>query len=396
MIGYSRLIAVPAAQPDDVARRSPAACPRSDSARPSWARHQPARQRDVRGPLAGHRVGQRAGLQVRQAQLGAPRRAASSSSVVGTTSRASMTLARAEQQRRADPAREREAAASAGQRVVHGGIDPLGDGECRRAGGCSATVAWLGIPASRRSSQICRTAASVSGVEEQLDGVDHQPTRLATHVGSNADALIDSNSAALSAPAPAGSTARTGASRRQRVAVARLGRLPARAATRRSPGRRTKHLCEASASSVSAVWFSVPRPGRDDDQHRRGRGRRARSRSVTPSAPISTSRPPAPSTSVSRPGRSTPRDRRASSPRVGSAMPARVPRPRPAPAARDSGEAVQFGHPGQPPDLGEVVVAVGAAGLHRFAHRDVDARPAARDRPAPRWPPSCRRRCRCR
>ena len=39
-------------------------------------------------------------------------------------------------------------------------------------------------------------------------------------------------------------------------------------------------------------------------------------------------------------------------------------------------QADEFGHPGQPADLGEIVVAVVPVGpgLHRFAHRDVDAR----------------------
>ncbi len=97
--------------------------------------HQSAGQRDVRGPLAGDGVGHRAGLQVWQApsvhlvvhveQLGRrhhqPRK---------------HHLGPAEQQRRADPALEREAGRQRCQQRVDVGVDPLGDRQRRvRAAG---------------------------------------------------------------------------------------------------------------------------------------------------------------------------------------------------------------------------------------------------------------------
>src|SRR5829696_3528228 len=156
-------------------------------------------------------------------------------------------------------------------------------------------------------------------VEDQLDGVDHQPARLVTHCVSNAAALIVSNAAALSEPAPSGSTARTSANR------ASASRLPASAA----PGSRGQAPITspahgiswaASASSVRAVWFSVPRPGETTTTTAACRSD-ARSRSVTPLSPSSTSNPPAPSTSVSF--ASTDAIDATNSSRVGRAIPAR-------------------------------------------------------------------------
>ena len=180
--------------------------------------------------------------------------------------------AAAEEQRCADPASERQAAQRRlAARRSTASVHPFGDGQrdvravARRACGRPGCARRAAI----RSSQMPRTAGLGVRVEEQLDGVHHQPTRLATQRGSNAAALIGSNSAALIDPAPAGSTARTGASL---ASASRLRASAAPGSRGHAPITRPAHGIPwaASASSVSAVWFSVPRPGRDDDQHRRG------------------------------------------------------------------------------------------------------------------------------
>ena len=103
--------------------------------------------------------------------------------------------------------------------------------------------AWLGIPASRSPSQMCRTAPSVSGSKTISTEWTMQPARFVTHCASKADALIDSNSAALIAPAPAGSTARTAANRAARVDQ------PARPHRRLFPAQRERRRRGADAAS---------------------------------------------------------------------------------------------------------------------------------------------------
>ena len=242
----------------------------------------------------------------------------------------------------------------------------------------------------RSPSQMCRTAASVSG--SKTSSTEWAISRQARDpLASNAASLIDSNSAALIAPGTRGQHRPHRGQPAQRVAIARLGHTRFAAATRRSPVLRTE-LLAASASNVSAVWFSVPSPGETTTSTGAARSR-ARSRSVTPSAPSSTSSPPAPSTRVSlrrSTERPTPPARHASAAPCPPARP-----PRRAPAVRDSATSRQRAHPGQPRHLGEVVVAVGRRSARVCTPRR-RCRPAGRGRPAPRWRWSCRRRCRCR
>ena len=209
-------------------------------------------------------------------------------------------------------------------------------------------------------------------IEHQLDGMHHGHTRLATHAASNADALIDSNSVAVSAPAPPGSTARTGASAAQCLAIALLGRARLAAATHRSPARRTESLGKQAlpmstrcGSTCPAPQRRRPAPARPDQPRRRAASRRRRRARRA-------DRPPPPPASAVAPRSLTSRTDATSSTRVGNGMPARC-----AAAAGASGSGYRHGPrssvtPDSRPDIGEVVVA-GAAGLHGFAHSDVDA-----------------------
>ena len=183
-------------------------------------------------------------------------------------------------------------------------------------------LARLRTPASVRSSQRRRTAASVSAskssstectmsARQALHPVRverHRAHRLELGRPETHPRLQATRHAAVPSP-----TAPRGCRSRRR-------REPA--ATHRSPGRRAEHVCEASASSVNAAWFNVPKPALTTISTGAPRST-ARSRRVTPPSPISTSNPPAPSTRVSRPGRSTAATIEANSPRVGNRTPAR-------------------------------------------------------------------------
>ena len=80
------------------------------------------------------------------------------------------------------------------------------------------------MPASRSPSQMLPDRCLGVRVEDQLDGVDHQPARFVTQPRvERRRRSSPRNRPRDSAPAPAGSTARTGASLLQRVAVAHLG-----------------------------------------------------------------------------------------------------------------------------------------------------------------------------
>ena len=367
LIGYSRLDCRPSGA---ARRRCPTisgGLPAIRSARPSWAGTSAPRQRDVRCPLAGHArsaTGRAAGA---AGTAGAPRRArraARSSAPPAapappwpgrtTAARRSGTGTAAARQR----ASSASTAGSIRSATVSVACGRLGR---RQAGDPRVAQVVPDLPNRRLGVR----------VEDQLDGVHHQPTKLATHGGSNADALIDSNSAALSAPAPAGSTARTGA-----IAES-ASRLPASTvpgSRGHAPITRPAHqtFCEASASSVSAVWFSVPSPALTTTSTGAAEIEReiAQRRAVRPDLDEQTARtlnqrqPPRPVHLGDRRSELTARGQRHPGPlrrrdwsqRLGKAC-----------------EPVQFGDARQPPDVGEVVVAAGAAGLDRFAHRDVDS-----------------------
>ncbi len=320
-IGYSRLV-LPSQRrkPDDGAvdlRRFPRDPHRT--AHLGW--HDATRQRDVRRPVARQRIGHRARMQVRQAQ---PVHLACSVQQLRCRHDQPREhgLGAAEEQRRPDPARKRQPAA---QRRKHSSTSAsirsaTVSVACGRLAG-----AWLGMPASRRSSQMCRTAASVSASKTnstECTIVSH--TKLATHAGSNADALIASNSAALIDPAPAGSTARSGAS------AASASRLPSRPdpgsrgprADHQSCARNTLGGKRFQASARCGSACPVPAATTTSTGAARSS---ATSRSVDPSVTEldeQAARRPRPASA--RPGAS---DRRAPTPtssaRVGSARPAR-------------------------------------------------------------------------
>ena len=176
---------------------------------PSWAPPTATGQRDVRGPLTGQAVRHRAGQQMRNAhpvhlgvqgqQLGrsAPRAGPkpafdwpnSSGAPTGSRSGSRCATGRSSSSTSA-------AIPSATASVTCG----------RPAGACSESAAGQLFP---DAPQIAFGVA----IEEQLDRMDHQPTSVVTQSRSNACAHIAVNSAAFNDPAPAGSAARTGASR---------------------------------------------------------------------------------------------------------------------------------------------------------------------------------------
>ena len=222
---------------------------------------------------------------------------------------------------------------SATQRVVDGVVHVLGDrqGDVRPVAGRrrAGQTAHAGVGQLRPDLTNRRLGL---GVEEQLDGVHHQTAALHP-VRSNAAALIAANSAPTKRSRPRRQHGAQRRHRRQHRAVAGLGDARIlRPRADHQTGARTR--CAASASSVSAVWFSVPRPAATTTSTGAPRST-ARSRSVTPPAPISTSRPPAPSTRVSLPGRSS-RGRPSSQLGTGRQAPSR-PAARPRPGASGSG-----------------------------------------------------------
>ena len=223
--------------------------------------------------------------------------------------------------------------------------------------------------------------------------MDHRQTRLATQSRIESRRAESPRTPRRSrTPAPAGSTARNGAS------SASASRLPSSArpgSAGHDPITRPSHGIPwaASASNVSAVWFSVPSPAATTTRTGAPRST-ATSRSVTPSSPSSTSSPPAPSTSVrlTSPSRaeatsSTARGQRQAGPLCGGDRCQRLgisPRP------------TQIGH-------ARIAAAISARSSSPGGCRSAPVctprrrcRPAAHDTPAPPSPPSCRRRYRCR
>src|SRR3954469_23821202 len=307
-------VSVPAAQPGDAPgdlgrlARNP---PRTTQP----PRRNASGERDMRSPVAGQRIRHRTGLQMRQAESMDVPVHCKQLSRRHDQSRQNY-LAPTEQQRRTDHTRQREPVNQPPEQPVDIGINPLGNRHRRVR------------PTGRRLTRNSCLAQSIPDlpdrglgvrVEDQLDGVHHQPTRLVTHCASNAAALTDWNSAALIPPAPAGNTARTAAIRPSASRLPTSATLGSRGqAPITSPAHGIRWA--ASASSVNAVWFSVPSPGETTTNAGAPRSH-ARSRSAPPRAPNSTSSPPAPSTRVSF--ASTDATDPTNSSRVGSAIPAR-------------------------------------------------------------------------
>ena len=302
--------------PDDL-RRMPAI---AQCAAQLSAGHDAASQRHVRGPLAG----------LAQCAIGPV-------GICGRHSRCTSACTSSSVRRRHHQPREHESspgrttavrrsgtgtgtgARNGRNSIIHRRVDPSRRPSVSRAA-VLGRAPGSGSPASRSPSQMRRTAASVSAVEDQLDGMDHQPTqtRDPPRVERRRAHRLELGGAQRSRARGQHRTHRRQPA--QRVAIARLGRTRFGGhAPITSPAHGIPWA--ASASNVSAVWFSVPSPGATTTSTGAARSH-ARSRSVTPSAPSSTSSPPAPSTRVSFAS-----DRRAPTPtsssRVGSASPAR-------------------------------------------------------------------------
>ena len=179
----------------------------------------------------------------------------SSSSAVGTSSRASTPWPC----RRPTAPRSGTASETGRQRPqqrVHLGVDPLGDGQ-RRVRPCSQAPDW----GSRLAQRVPDAPDRRLGVrvEDQLDGVDH--------VDQARDPLSGRMPPRSSIRSQRRSSTRTrGQHRPHRRQPASASRLPISAApgcSGHAPITSPAHGMPwaASASSVSAVWFSVPSPG---------------------------------------------------------------------------------------------------------------------------------------
>ena len=283
------------------------------------------------------------------------------------------------------------------ERPQHGRSASLTASSCARrppastCGGCSARSTGC-APRPRSGHPRCAGPRPRCRVEDQLDGVDHQPARLVTHCASNAAALIDSNSAALIAPAPAGSTARTGATGPARRDYPSRPH-PGRAATRRSPARHTEYLGRQALPVSTRCGSTCPGPAETTTSTGAARSQRE----VTQRHPAVTQFDQQPTRTLDqgqlppRPLRPTPPARRAS---AAPCLPARA-----AAGGRQrfgiAPRAVQRAHPGQPRRHRRGRRRGGCRSAPACTPRRRCPR-AGRDRPGPRWRPSCRRRCRCR
>ncbi len=166
-----------------------------------------ASQRDVRRPLTGQAVRQWAGQQVRAAHPMYRRRA-------GRAARRSA--------RSVGPARRSIGRTAAAPRrcTDSGSCRAIGSSNASTSGAIRSATATVtcgrpagarpGRSAASRSSQICRSRASVSASKSSSTECTISRARPVTQSRSNACALIAVNSAALSWPAPAGSSARIG------------------------------------------------------------------------------------------------------------------------------------------------------------------------------------------
>ena len=161
--------------------------------------------------------------------------------------------------------------------------------------------------------------------------------------------------------------------RRQPASASRLPDSAGPGSVRPRPDHQTRTAessGDASASNVKAVWLSVPRPAATTTST--GAARSTASRAASP---VVTDLDEQAAGTLDQGQCSVGRHRAdpTAPPRVGNARPARC-----AAATGASGSGYRHDpevrHSRQPCDIGEVVVAVGGACLHRLAHRDVDAR----------------------
>ena len=331
-IGYSRFL-LPSQ------RRNPTTLPAIScgfpairSARPKLGGHQSAGQRDVSGPLAWQRVGHRSGLQVWQAQpvhLGVHVEQLASSAP--PAARAPPWTGRTTAARRSGTGTETEPPAAPSNVSTSGSI--------RSA---TVSVAWGGWPAPDWVSPPPAARPRCAGSPPRCPG-----RRPARRNGPSADQardplgverrrahgleLVASSARPRRRAAPRAAEPAAPARRDCRSRPAR-----ARAARRRSPVRHTEYLCDSKGFQRQRGVVQGAQSGPDDATSTGAARSSAMSRSVTPSAPSSTSRPPAPSTRVSR-GHGRPRRTDAPA-RCGWAAAVRpaARRPRRAPAARDS------------------------------------------------------------
>ncbi len=280
------------------------------------------------------------------------------------------------------------------QQVVGVLGDPVRHGQRDVGGWRGRCRAWLGRSASASAAHWRRMRRLGVGVEEQLDRMDHQLTRLCTQSASNASALIAAKrSADRSAARRRAATARTGASPcgaprgLDASAGPARGQLPITSPAHERP-------CAARDSTVSAVWLRVPSSALTTTSTAAPRST-ARSRSVTASARELDEQAAGALDQRQPPGSVQGGDQAQNvvARRQRGRRPAR--RRRPGRAARIAPGRASSVTPDSRATSARSSSPSSVAGLHRFAHRDVDAGPAGRGRPAPPWRPSCRRRCRC-
>ena len=283
-----------------------------------------------------------------------------------------------EQHRSADRAGQRQPAATPAQQRRRPRRRCARRRQASRAAGCSATRRPPGCAHPHRSGRprSARIDASVSGSKssstEWTSSADQARDPIAGRTRLRSSTRTRRRSAR---PRPSGSTARTGASRRKRVAVVRLCTVAGCARPRADHQSGTRNICASKRfhRQRGVVQRAQTRLRRRPAPARPGRPRghaasprRHRSRRAGHPRPRPGSAAPAGPRSATSAPRS--RSRSAAAPRLAR-------RPRRAPAAREAlPRPCNSVTPESRADLGEIVVTVGGAGLHRLAHRDVDAR----------------------
>ena len=167
-------------------------------------------------------------------------------------------------------------------------------------------------------------------------------------------------------------------------------RRPGRRSCRTRPRRPRRARAPAATATVSAVWLSVPSPGRATISSGRSRAS-ARSANVSRSL-IGTSRPPEPSTRMAAGGGAqlARRGHDRLEARLGCALEARGDR------RRDRGLVAQRGRARRCPGTRAAIQAASSSSpVCAALSTGHGVRPPGRRRRARRSPTSCRHRCRC-
>ena len=259
------------------------------------------------------------------------------------------------------------------QRGVGGRVDPARDGQ-----GDVRTVGRRPVPRLARQPGLGERTPSPGGWRRRCLGRTAtrrsapSVTRLFTHRASNASALTAANSLGGRDPSAGGQHRAHRGQPARTPAVARLDGPRALRATRRSPGRRTTLVRGKRFHRERGVVEGAE--ARPRTTTRTGALRSPPGRAASPRRRRPDQQPAGALDHDEAAGRSTGAIRSTSSVRVGSGSPrpvrggVRRERLGIAPPRHQRRDAGRAGH------LREVVVAVRGAGLHRLAHRDVEAR----------------------